>query len=179
LRTAVSSSLWRYWAPPVIWSLTIVVLSGNIASLPSTFSGFKWLVSLIVTVDPGTLAPIHFYFRKVLHVICYGILTVLWFRALMASQPEHVWTNRILALGLCLMVALADEGRQYFYPSRTSTWWDVCLDMSGGVLFVFLSALFFKKNMAVPVEEQPAFPFQPSPGPSILQSQKRRFIFKK
>jgi VanZ family protein len=156
-----------------------VVLSGNIASLPSTFSGFKWLVSLIVTVDPETLAPIHFYCRKVLHVMCYGVLTILWFRALMASHPEHVWTNRVLALVLCLMVALADEGRQYFYPARTSSWWDVGLDLSGGVLFVFLSALFFKKNMAVSIEEQPPFPFQPSPGSSILQSQKRRFIFKK
>jgi VanZ family protein len=179
LRTAVSSRLWRYWAPPVIWGLTIVALSGNIASLPNTFSGFKWLVSLILTVDPETLAPIHLYIRKVLHVICYGVLTVLWFRALMASHPGHSWTNRLLALILCLVVALADEGRQYFYRARTSTWWDVCLDLSGGVLFVFISALFFKKNMAIPVEEQPPSPFQPSPGTSILQSQKRRFIFKK
>jgi VanZ family protein len=158
LKTAVYSIAWRYWAPPIIWGLTIVAFSGNIGSFTSTFSVFQWLLSWIVTVNPDTLNMVHFYFRKVLHVVCYGVLTVLWFRALMASCPDRLWTNRILALVLCLMVALADEGRQYFYPARTSSWWDIGLDMSGGLLFLFLAARYFKKNTVTLPEEQPASP---------------------
>jgi VanZ family protein len=158
LRTAAYSSPWRYWAPPVIWALVIVALSGNIGSLPSTFSVFKWVISWIVTVDPDTLSTVHFYFRKFLHVVCYGVLTVLWFRALMATYPERLWSNRILALGLCLAVALADEGRQYFYPARSSSWWDIGLDMSGGIILLFFAARYFKKNMVTLPGKQPASP---------------------
>jgi VanZ family protein len=132
-----------------------------------------------MTTDPESLAQVHFYIRKVLHVVCYGVLTVLWLRALMATYPERVWTNRILALVLCLMVALTDEGRQYLFPDRTASWWDVGLDTSGGLLFLFLSACYFKKNMTTSAEGEPPSSCHPSSLPSGLQSQKRRFIFKK
>jgi VanZ family protein len=158
LRTAAYASRWRYWAPPVIWALAIVALSGNFGSFPNTFGVFKWVISWIVTMNPDTLATVHFYFRKVLHVVCYGVLTVLWFRALMASFPDYLWSNRILALVLCLMVSLADEGRQYFYPARSSSWWDIGLDLSGGIILLFLATRYFNKNRVTPPEEQPVSP---------------------
>jgi VanZ family protein len=179
LRTEVSPGLWRYWAPPILWTLIIVVVSGNLGSLQNTFEVFKWVVSWIVTVNPDTLAPIHFYFRKVLHFLYYGILTVLWLRALMATYPERVWTNRTLALALCLMVACIDEGHQYFSHGRSSSWWDIALDLSGGIVFLLLSARYFRKNMVAPIEVQPASSCHLTLDPSGLQSQKRRFIFKK
>jgi VanZ family protein len=135
-----------------------VALSGNIGSLPNTIGVFTWVISWVVTVDHDTLITIHFYFRKFLHVVCYGVLTVLWFRALMATYPERLWSNRIVALVLCLLVALADEGRQYFYPARSSSWWDIGLDMSGGIILLFLAARYFKKNAVTHPEEQPYFP---------------------
>jgi VanZ family protein len=156
-----------------------VVVSGNVGSLNHTFEVFKWVVSWIATVNPKTLAPIHWYFRKVLHFLYYGILAVLWLRALKATYPERVWTNRILALAFCLMVACIDEGHQYFSHGRTSSLWDIALDMSGGVVFLFLSARYFKRNKAASVEVEPASSSHLSLDPSGLQSQKRRFIFKK
>ena len=117
LRTAAKSALWRYWAPTLVWTLAIVVLSGKLGSLANTSAIFTWIMSWIVILDLDTLSRYHFYCRKALHAICYGGLTILWFRALTASYPESLWTNRILALALALLVSLTDEGRQYFCPA--------------------------------------------------------------
>ena len=160
-------------------TLVIVVISGNLGSLPTTFEIFKWVVSWLVTANPDTLGPVHFYFRKALHFLYYGTLTVLWLRALTATFPERAWTNRILSLVLSLMVACFDEGHQYFASGRTSSWWDIALDMSGSVVFLVLSARYFKKYMAAPVDGEPHSSCHLTPNPSGLQSQKRRFIFKK
>jgi VanZ family protein len=156
-----------------------VVISGKLGSFNHTFEIFKWVVSWIVTVNPDTLASINWYSRKVLHFLYYGILTVLWLRALMVTWPERVWMNRILALVLCLMVACLDEGRQYLVPDRTPSFWDIALDVSGGLIFLLVSACYFKKNMVAPVEAAPVSSCHLIPDPSGLQSEKRRFIFKK
>jgi VanZ family protein len=129
-----------------------MALSGDLGSGPNTFSPFRWVLSWIVTLDPDSLNLAHFYFRKVLHVVCYGVLSVLWFRALMASYPERSGANVIMALVLCLAVALIDEGHQYLVNTRTASWWDIGLDMSGGLLFLLLSTRYFKKNMMAPAE---------------------------
>ena len=135
-----------------------MVLSGDLGAGANTFSPFRWVLSLFVTLDPDGLNLAHFYFRKVMHVVFYGVLTVLWFRALMASYPEHWGVNIVLALGLCLMVALVDEGHQYVVDSRTSSWWDVGLDLSGGIILLLLTARYFKKNTVTLPEKQPASP---------------------
>ena len=133
-----------------------MVLSGDLGSGKNTFSPFKWVLSLFVTLGPDSLNLAHFYFRKLMHVVCYGFLTILWFRALKASYPERFWTNMVMALVLCLAVALVDEGHQYVVNTRTSSWRDVGLDLSGGVVFLILCARYFKKNMVAPDEAAPA-----------------------
>jgi VanZ family protein len=40
----------------------------------------------------------------------------------------------LYSLGFCLILAIMDEGRQSFYPSRGSSLWDVSLDMGGAGL---------------------------------------------
>ena len=152
MKKVAYSPVWSFWAPPLIWTLVLLVLSGNLGSLTNTAGPFKWVVSRLFTLDPDTLDLLHFYFRKTVHVIFYGILGVLWFRALMASYPEHFGVNWMLALTLCLTVALADEEHQYFLPSRTGSWRDVGLDLSGGVLFLFLIACYWKWKNRLLVE---------------------------
>jgi VanZ family protein len=156
-----------------------MVISGDLGSGQNTFSPFKWLLSLFVTLSPDSLNSAHFYFRKLLHVVFYGVLTILWFRALRASYPERFWSNMVMALVLCLAVALVDEGHQYVVDTRTASWRDVGLDLSGGIIFLFLSARYFRKNMVASVEAAPPSSCHLAPDPSGLQSQKRRFIFKK
>jgi VanZ family protein len=155
MRMRLNALAWRYWAPPVIWALAIMVLSGDLGASPNTFSLFKWVLSLLVTLPPKTVSLLHMYFRKSLHVICYGILSVLWFRALMASHPRRLWGNFFVALGLCLAVSLIDEGHQFLLTSRTGNLGDVVLDMSGAVTFTLLTVVFQKRQVPAPAAAQP------------------------
>ncbi len=143
---AAPTPWWRYWVPPIVWTLGIVVLSGGLGAVTNTFVIFKWVVSWFVTMDPRTLEMPHFYFRKFLHVVCYGVLTILWLRALTASFPGRFGTNALMALGLSLLVALIDEGHQLLVPGRTPSFWDIGLDMTGGLLFLFITACSWQKR---------------------------------
>jgi VanZ family protein len=127
-------------------------MAGNPGSVTNTFSIFKWVMSRLFTLDQPTLESLHFYFRRFLHVMCYGILTVLWFRALMASHPGRPGANRLLALAVTLLVATPDEGRQYLSPGRTPSWWDIGLDLSGGLLFLSLSTCYGARKNRLPAE---------------------------
>jgi VanZ family protein len=131
-------------------------LSGDLGSGKNTLSFFKWILSGITTTQNINL--IHFLFRQTLHILCYGILSVLWFRALMAAYPKRLGINIILALALCLMVALIDEVHQIVVTSRKGSLRDVGLDMTGAVLFTFLAALFWKKRVMAPSEAQSPVP---------------------
>ncbi|MGQ9688247.1 MAG: VanZ family protein [Desulfobaccales bacterium] len=138
--------IWRYWAPSVFWAIVIMVLSGDVGAVPNSHSIFKWVVSWIVTLPPQTLNQLHFKFRKAMHVICYGVLAILWFRALMASRPRRMGANLILALMLCLGVALIDEGHQHLLTSRTGSLGDVGLDMGGAVGFALVTAYCWRRR---------------------------------
>jgi VanZ family protein len=115
-----------------------------------TFSLFNWVISWIVTLDRNALALLHFRIRKVMHVLCYGVMSILWFRALMASYPNRLNANLVLALGLCLAVSAADESSQFLSASRTGSLWDVGLDMTGGVLFLFSTFFYWKRRNMTP-----------------------------
>jgi VanZ family protein len=88
----------------------------------------------------------HFFIRKSGHVIGYGTLSILLFRAWRATLPamsDVKWTQRwatIAVLGTTLVASL-DEWHQSFLPSRSGRWQDVVLDTLAGIvaqLFVFL-----------------------------------------
>lgn len=155
MRIWLNSLVLRYWAPPVIWAVVIMMLSGDLGAFPNSFSLVKWVLSLFVTLPAKTVSLLHMYFRKSLHVICYGILSVLWFRALMASRPGRLWGNFLLALVLCLTVAIIDEGHQHVLTSRTGTVSDVFLDLSGAVFFTLVAAFFGKWQKMEAVAAQP------------------------
>lgn len=80
---------------------------------------------------------IHGYLRKAGHFLGYAFLYFLWFRAFQGHLRYGLKKSFLLALGLSLGLALADEGHQEILASRSSSLWDVALDMSG----VFLAAL--------------------------------------
>ena len=58
----------------------------------------------------------------------------MWFRA---CRGQLGWTSGrafSLALGVCLAMALMDEGHQALFASRTSSLRDVALDLSGAAV---------------------------------------------
>ena len=156
--SAVQPNRWRIWAPPVIWALAIMLMSGDLGAGPNTYPIFKWIFLTFTNLTPKTIRVLHSWFRKSLHVICYGILSVLWFRSLIATIPERRRASLILAMFLTLVVSLIDEGHQMLVTDRTGTLRDVGLDMAGAVLFTLFTARYWKKKAAVSFGVESPFP---------------------
>jgi VanZ family protein len=108
--------------------------------------------------------------RKCGHVVGYGLLSFLFFRAcrgtFRALAGYYDWrTSRVtrlprphafhflwrlpwalLAMAITGLTATADELHQMTIPSRTGTWWDVLLDSCAGLLAQILIFCFAARN---------------------------------
>jgi len=153
-----SSPFWRYWFPPILLSLAILVLSGEMGAAAATSGFLKWILSGFITLSSEELDFLHGWLRKAGHFLTYGVLAVLWFRALTFYYPRRPGANLGLALTGCLVVALLDEGRQTLLTSRTGSLGDVVLDMTGAGVLAALAALWWKKAAAIPQKPRPPSP---------------------
>ena len=101
----------RYWLPVVAYVALIFVLSAQ----------------------PGLNPPVRFQNSdKLLHLLEYGVLGLLFARALRASMPARSWLfTSLLALGVGLGIGACDEYFQSFIPGRDSTVFDWLADGTG------------------------------------------------
>ncbi len=107
----------KLWLPVIVWTVVILWASNdNFSSGQSR----GWLSALL---GREVAYGVNVAIRKLGHVVAYGILGALTWRA-----------DRRLATGIVvvLFVAIIDEWRQSLTISRTGTLWDVLLDMVGG-----------------------------------------------
>jgi VanZ family protein len=91
----------------------------------------------------------HFYIRKGGHVVGYGILSILAFRAWRETFPARgnpLWSIRWASIAVLMtaLVASLDEWHQSFIPSRTGTPRDVALDTCAGIAAQLLVLLWLK-----------------------------------
>jgi VanZ family protein len=100
----------------------------------------KWLLSWFGDLELAQLNIINFYVRKTGHVLAYGLMYFLWFRACRAQAHCGPWGARLWSLGFCLFVSSMDEGRQWFYAYRGASVYDVLLDMSGAGLVAMITS---------------------------------------
>ena len=128
-----------YWLPPVLWALAVLCLSGDLGSGKNSLGILKWLFSWFVDLEPAQLKMINFYVRKTGHVLAYGFMYFLWFRAFREHADYGPWRACLWSLGFCLLNSSTDEGRQWFYASRGASIYDVILDMSGASLTALIS----------------------------------------
>ena len=125
----------REWIPVLIWGAIIFTLSTSAFSAVNTSRVIdpmlRWLIPGIsaASVDVG-----HMLVRKAAHFTEYGILFWLLVRGPMAQRPY-------LALMLCVVYALTDEGHQAFVPGRTASLYDVALDSTGALFSHFLTTV--------------------------------------
>jgi VanZ family protein len=123
----------REWMPVIVWGVLIFTLSTSTFSAANTARIIDPLLRFLVpgitasSVDVG-----HMLIRKCAHFTEYGILFWLLARGPMAERPY-------LALMLCVVYALTDEGHQVFVPGRTASLYDVALDSSGALFSHFLT----------------------------------------
>jgi VanZ family protein len=123
------------YAPVLVWVGVIFFLSSPEGSMQQTSRFIRPLLQfLFPAADEAALQIYHGYIRKAAHVTEYAILAILAARAFSAAKPflRSFWF--VWAIGLVISVASLDEFNQSFEPSRTSTPWDVALDVAGGVL---------------------------------------------
>jgi hypothetical protein len=146
--------LW-YWLPPLAWCGVVLGLSGDLGSSRNTLGILNWLLSWFPSVSPAQFNLIHFYFRKTLgHFGNYAFVYFLWFRAFrgqMGYQPGRAFRGQmgyqpgrafLWSLGLCLSLALLDEGHQALFPSRGSSLLDVALDLAGASTAALITSIF-------------------------------------
>lgn len=85
-----------------------------------------WLRALLTWANPAQLEALHALLRKTGHVLEYGILAWLWFRAL-APAPGRV----LAAFAISVAYAGLDELHQAWTGVRTGSVGDVLLDGGG------------------------------------------------
>ncbi|HYC62884.1 MAG TPA: VanZ family protein [Thermoanaerobaculia bacterium] len=114
-------SLLRRWLPVVVWAAVILSASND-----SFSSGESARILAELLGDPVPYA-LNVAIRKLGHVVAYGILGALAWRA----------DRRVkVAFAIGLLIAALDEGKQAMTLRRTGTLWDVLLDLFGAWLGV-------------------------------------------
>ena len=113
ISSSLVNSLLRYWLPPVLWMGVIFILSAQ-PSLPHA---------------PDTLLDL--ILKKATHMIEYGILAFLLWRAL--ARRRNTFSHSALAIAFLISVlyAASDEYHQTFVPGRHGTLVDVGVDTVG------------------------------------------------
>ena len=112
----------------------------------------------------------HFFLRKTGHVIGYGTLSILLFRAWKATlpvrgNPRWAWVWSLDAVLMTALVASLDEWHQSFLPSRTGTVRDVVLDSVAGILAQVLVYIWLRGWQASSELEEDRSPTAEASGP--------------
>ena len=110
----------------------MVLLRESGAAGGSNVTG-SWLAWLIPPLHP-LFEPVHVLVRKAIHVVAYGFLGALWFRAVRGERRGWMLRWSMIAVVLAVVVASADEWHQMYVPGRTATPRDVIIDCCGASL---------------------------------------------
>jgi len=159
-------SVWKAWAPALVWLALIGIESTSALSSENTERFLYPVLHFLFNLDPFRFFLWHFYLRKTGHVLGYGILSFLLFRAWRVSLPgagnarwSMVWART--ALFMTALVASADEWHQSFIPTRTGTVRDVALDTAAGLVAQILLFLWLRARQvgrSVVITDHPAIP---------------------
>ena len=125
------AATWRQglktWLPPVLLALAIFVQSAFPS--PQPFPDLR-------------------YGDKYLHLVVYGLLAALVFRAAAATWPDR--PLRLLMAAAVLVVSLygaSDEWHQAFVPGRWADPLDWFADSVGAIAGVLLAGLLWRRQM--------------------------------
>jgi VanZ family protein len=123
----------KEWIPVMLWGAVIFTLSTSSFSAINTIKVIDPIFRFLIPgITSASVDLCHMLVRKAAHFTEYGILFWLLVRGPMARRPY-------LALLLCVLYALTDEGHQVFVPGRTASLYDVALDSSGALFSHFLT----------------------------------------
>jgi VanZ family protein len=125
------------YAPLIIWTAIVLGLGSGMGSMNETSRIIRPLLEfLFPSASFETLTIYHGYIRKFAHFAEYAVLAFLAFRALFPFRHKYA-----MAFGVAAFVAIVDEFNQSLNPSRTSSIWDVALDLAGAAFAILVLAL--------------------------------------
>jgi VanZ family protein len=126
---------WIRFGPCLAWMLVISAFSTAVFSAQHTGSILLPILHrLFPAATPAALNALHDAVRKSMHLLEFGVLALLWCRAL--SWERARWQLRTAALALLIAVSFAalDESHQVFVPGRTASIKDVGWDGTGALI---------------------------------------------
>jgi VanZ family protein len=94
---------------------------------------------------PEDIKLLHGIVRKIAHVTEYGVLGILWRRALVRSGTLASAAGSWAALGISVSCAAVDETHQALLASRTGSAADVLLDSLGAVTGILLAGVGWRR----------------------------------
>ncbi len=121
-------STFRYWLPPVLWMGVIFIVSAQ----------------PILPHYPDTLLDL--ILKKAAHMIEYGILAFLLWRALSRGRGTLSWSALVTAFVVSVLYAASDEYHQSFVPGRNGTPVDVGIDAVGALVALLVVGSLGKKR---------------------------------
>lgn len=135
MRTGVDLRVVRAWLAMVLWIAVIWGLGSDQMSDRQTESRFlgpliDWLLP---DLSLQARHAVMYSIRKTAHVVEYAILALLSIHALWLSWRKPLRLTSLYSAGIVTVVAIADEVHQGLTSERTSSGWDVLLDIAGGV----------------------------------------------
>jgi VanZ family protein len=148
-------SVLKAWIAAILWLILIAIESSALLSAHNTGRILYPVLHFLFGMDWEHFEDWHFLIRKTGHVIGYGTLSILLFRAWRATLPamsDVKWAPRWAAIAILgtAFVASLDEWHQSFIPSRTGRWQDVVLDTCAGFaaqIIIFLWWVWRRKNV--------------------------------
>jgi VanZ family protein len=121
-------SLLRYWLPPVLWMGVIFILSAQ----PSLPQHPEALLDLVL--------------KKGGHMMGYGILAFLLWRAFSRGRGALSWSALVAAFVVSVLYAASDEYHQSFVPGRNGTLVDVGFDAVGALVALLVVGSLGRKG---------------------------------
>ena len=135
------------YAPLILWVGVILFLGSGAGSMAQTSRFIGPLIEFFFpSAAPDTFLIAHAFIRKAAHFFEYAILAILAARAF--TRFNSVFASRnwlLLTFLLVIAVATIDEFNQSFQSTRTSSGWDVLLDVVGGVTALAAVYLFRRR----------------------------------
>jgi VanZ family protein len=97
-------------------------------------------------LPPPHVDLVHGAVRKAAHLTEYGILAVLWRRAVVGSGVARPVVGGVLAVAIAVFCAAIDETHQSFLMTRTGSVGDVGLDSFGALTAIVAAQLGWWKT---------------------------------
>ncbi len=125
-----------YWAPVIAWVALIFFFSTDTFGPTEGGLTHRFTRAILLTfspdLSPQTIETVHNLIRKLAHVVEYGVLVLLLYRAVRQDslEPRH-WRWALPSLLLALLIAGLDEFHQSHTSMRTGSIRDLGLDSVG------------------------------------------------